>query len=267
MSKGTSLSPDHILIDHADDAFPIVTINRPQKRNCVTYAMWYELARVFNELSEMPQVRAIILTGAGGSFCAGADISEFDTVRSSKEDAVSYELAVEASNEAIVQSPKATIAAISGACFGGGCGLALACDFRIADETAYFAIPASRLSIVYDLGETRNLLNAVGFSKAKEVLFTAKRYSAQEALDINLIDQVGGPDGLAAAKDYAEAMRDSAPLTIAGAKTMLDALSKGDAAQREDELADAMARSVNSADYQEGVRAFAEKRNPKFRGA
>ncbi|MEM7749268.1 MAG: enoyl-CoA hydratase-related protein [Pseudomonadota bacterium] len=266
MSTGTSLSPDHILIDHADDAFPVVTINRPEKRNCVSFAMWSELARVFDELSSMPAVRAIILTGAGGSFCAGADISEFDDVRASKEDAERYEHAVEASNEAISKSPKATIAAISGACVGGGCGLALACDFRIVDETAYFAIPASRLSIVYDLGETRNLLNAVGFSKAKEILFTGRRYAAQDALEINLIDRIDGPDGLAAAKAYAEAMRHSAPLTIAGAKTMLDVLSKGDAEERRDEMSEAMARSVESADYQEGVRAFAEKRNPVFRG-
>ncbi len=266
MSKGTSPAPDHILIDHADDAFPVVTINRPAKRNCVTYAMWNELARVYHDLGTKREVRAIILTGAGGSFCSGADISEFEDIRSTEDDAARYEHAVEAANDAIQRSPKATIAGISGACVGGGCGLALACDFRIADETAYFAIPASRLGVVYELGETRNLLNAVGYAKAKEVLFTAKRYTAQDALAMHLIDEVGGPDGLRAAKTYAEAMRNSAPLTIAGAKTMLDVLSRGDAAQRADEISDAMARSVKSADYQEGIRAFSEKRDPKFRG-
>jgi enoyl-CoA hydratase/carnithine racemase len=266
MNAGTSLGPSDILIDHADDAFPVVTINRPNKRNCMTLAMWRELARVYDALSARPEVRAIILTGAGGSFCAGADITEFESVRATPADSEVYEHAVMASNDAITGSPKATIAAISGACVGGGCGLALACDFRIADETAYFAIPAARLSIVYDIGETRNLLNAVGLAAAKEVLFSARRYSAAEAREINLITGLSDGDAITAALAYAETMRQSAPLTIAGAKAMLDALSCGEADERKAELEAAMHRSVNSEDYREGIRAFREKRPPQFKG-
>ena len=131
-----TLPDSDIVLDRSDPAVAIVTINRPRRRNAMKLAMWQELGRIFTDLSAEPELRAAILTGNGGAFCAGADISEFDEVRATIEDGRAYEAAADACQTAISRCSKATIAAVSGPCFGGGVGLALSCDFRIADSSA-----------------------------------------------------------------------------------------------------------------------------------
>jgi enoyl-CoA hydratase/carnithine racemase len=242
-----------------------VTLNRPAKRNAVTLAMWREIGRLFDGFRDDDRVRAVVLTGAGGNFCAGADISEFSTVRASVEDGRAYEHAVDHSSEAIMALPKPTIAAIAGFCVGGGCGLAMACDFRIADRTAQLGIPAARLSIVYGTIDCRNLVGLVGIARAKEILFTGRRMDAAEAHAIGLVDRLA--DDLA--RDVAEfgaALADNAPLSIAGNKLILQSLAAGEAGARAKEIAAAADRALASADYEEGVRAFAERRRPRFTG-
>jgi carbon monoxide dehydrogenase subunit G len=132
----------------------VVTLNRPNRRNAMSLAMWRDTAQIFNDLGKNPEVRAIILTGAGGNFCAGADISEFAEVRATVQQGTDYELSVDACCDAIAASPKPTIAVVNGFCIGGGCHLAMACDFRFAAPTATFGIPAARLSIVPGAGRT-----------------------------------------------------------------------------------------------------------------
>jgi enoyl-CoA hydratase/carnithine racemase len=168
---------------------------------------------------------------------------------------------------AIQQSPKATIAAVSGPAFGRGCSLALACDFRVVDDAATFCIPAARLSIVYGVVETRVLLEAVGLARAKEMLFSACRHGARRAAEIGLATHVAKENALAEAKALAEALAPNAPLSIAGAKLTLEALAHqpdAGALSKADEVA---SQAMDSADYAEGVSAFAEKRTPVFRGA
>lgn len=266
MAAGFPFEADQILIDDTDPAIPVVSLNRPRRRNAVTFAMWRELGHIFTRLGQRPEVRAIVLTGTGGAFSAGADISEFPEVRATAEDGHAYEAAADLCQTSILNCPKATIAAIDGACFGGGVGIALACDFRIASPSAYFAIPAARLSNVYGIIETRSLLNAVGLVVAKEVLFTGKRYSAEEALRTGLATGLCDSDAVAAAKAYAAPLKTAAPLTIKGAKIVLDALANAEIEKRHDAIEAVMAEALNSADYKEGVKAFAEKRDPKFTG-
>lgn len=241
-----------------------VTLNRPAVRNAVTFAMWTRLAALFGEFGGDPAIRAVILTGAGDDFSAGADIGEFGTNRDDEAQTRAYDDAVAAAYGTIGRLAKPVIAATRGYCLGGGALLAMACDFRFAHHGATFGIPAARLSIVYDVDGTRRLAALVGLSRAKHILYSGERFAAAEALDIGFVDSVED-DPLAAARAYALALADSAPLTIAGAKYILDSAAAGgfDAleAQR------LVATASRSDDYREGRLAFAEKRRPVFRGS
>lgn len=255
-----------IIVDRSNYAVVTVTLNRSKRRNAVTLAMWMELDRIFSSLGGDGAVRAIILTGAGGAFSAGADISEFQAVRGTVEEGRAYEDAAKRSLATIANCSKPTIAAISGPCFGGGVGLALSCDFRVADQSSYFAIPAARLSNVYGVVETRALFDAVGMAVAKEMLFTGRRYNANEALRVGLATHGADGPALRTAAHLADSLRGSAPLTIKGAKIVLDAIARNETERREPAIAEVMDEAMASADYQEGIAAFAAKRTPQFRG-
>ncbi|MFP6681104.1 MAG: enoyl-CoA hydratase/isomerase family protein, partial [Gammaproteobacteria bacterium] len=153
---------EHIVIDRSDPACVVVTLNRPKKRNALTLGLWRELAAIFGSLEGDKEARVVILTGAGGCFCAGADISEFGEVRTGKKAGEIYEAAVEQCNLSVRSLSKPTIAAISGFCIGGGFALAQVCDFRVADLTAVFSLPPARLGIVYSQHECEALLALVG---------------------------------------------------------------------------------------------------------
>jgi enoyl-CoA hydratase/carnithine racemase len=245
------------------DGVAIVTLNRPDHRNAVTYAMWCELAERFRGFDVDPDVRAILLTGAGADFSAGADISEFDAVRGGAEESTRYEVAVDAAGDAIYDVSKPTIAVLRGYCLGGAAHLAMSCDFRIAEEGAVFGIPAARLSIVYGVSATRKLFSLVGVTEAKRILYSANRFTAGQALGNGFIDELAD-DATAAALERANAMVASAPLTIKGAKFILNGCARGDLDRTDAEgLID---QASSSEDYAEGRKAFAEKRPPRFTG-
>jgi enoyl-CoA hydratase/carnithine racemase len=248
-----------------EDQVGIITINRPQRRNCMSLAMWHELARLFGALGEDEAVRGIILTGAGEHFCAGADISEFATLRATVEQGHAYDKAVDDVCDAIAAVAKPTIAAVRGFCIGGGSGLAMACDFRFAEPAAQFGIPAARLSIVYGMRETQNLLALVGLANAKRILFSAERFGAEEAMRIGFIDRIDA-DPLNAASEFAAVMARNAPLSIAGAKAILTGLAMGEGALDPTHALAIVERAFQSDDYREGQRAFLEKRLPVFKG-
>lgn len=256
------------------DGIATVTLDRPERRNAVTLGMWREIGRLFQGFATEEAVRAVILTGAGGNFCAGADIAEFGEKRRDADDGAVYDDAVAVCTTAITDLPKPTIAVIQGFCIGGGAALALACDFRFADAGARFAIPAARLGIVYGRRETETLLALVGLGAAKRILFGGERFDAGEALRIGFIDRIA-EDAAAEARLYAAGLGGNAPLSIAGAKLILNGLvhgcgSSGSGPQigaEADAVAAAIRRALDSADYIEGRRAFAEKRPPRFTGA
>lgn len=269
------------------DGIAVVTLNRPANRNAMTYSMWKAFPAIMGALERNVQVRAIILTGAGGDFCSGADIPEFEKVRGDAGQATAYEVAVDACCDAIANVVKPTIAVLRGYCLGGGAHLAMSCDFRYAATDAVFGIPAARLSIIYGVRGTRKLLSLVGLPAAKKILYGAQRFPAEEALRIGFVDHVAikatGPGGwwqrlrgftpaaepgdpMVDAREFAKSLAGNAPLSIAGAKFLLNGMAMGAGSlnlQRAEALIEAASASD---DYREGRRAFAEKRAPQFQG-
>ena len=242
-----------------------VVINRPERRNALKLQMWHTLHGLYQDFAKDDGVRAVILTGAGEHFCAGADITEFATTRNTPEAGHAYDRIVDECSDAIMHLPKPTIAAIRGFCIGGGSGLALANDFRFAAPTAIFAITAAKLSIVYGIRETQNLLATVGLANAKRILYSAERFAPEEAFRIGFIDRIA-EDPVAAAHEFAAGLAKNAPLSISGAKYILQGLALGTGVLDFERTRDLTEQSLLSDDYREGQRAFAEKRPPVFKG-
>ena len=243
----------------------VITLNRPAQRNAVSLAMWRDIATLFAELGARPDIGAIVLTGAGGTFSAGADISEFAQVRATVEQGEEYERAVDACCDAIAATPKPTLAVIDGYCMGGACHLAMACDFRRAGSDARFGIPAARLSVVYGVRGVQRLLALVGLAATRHIMFSAAQFDAAEARRIGFVDGID-PNPMAAALAYAAGLARNAPLTIAGTKTLLNGLTM-DMGLLTAQVVDAVVnRAVASEDYRDARQAFIEKRTPVFTG-
>src|SRR6266851_1558171 len=240
------------------DSIGVVSLNRPEARNAVTLSMWRELAGIFSSLGDDDAVRAIVLMSSGTDFCVGADVSEFDTIRENRDQSAQYEVSVDACSAAIANVAKPVIAAISGYCLGGGCHLALACDVRLAD-------PSAKLSIVYGVNSVQRLLAIVGIANAKRMLYTGERYDAARSLSMGLVDEISD-DAVSAALALAGTLASNAPLSIAGAKFMLNGLSMGEGALDVAAAQRLIDHAADSEDFREGRRAFAEKRAPRFRG-
>jgi enoyl-CoA hydratase/carnithine racemase len=255
-----------ILVSAEQTGVATVTLNRPAKRNAVSLAMWQRLCGIFAELGARQDVRVVILTGAGGHFSGGADISEFSEVRSDAESGRKYEAVNEAASLAVRDCSKPTIAAISGYGMGGGCALALACDLRVGDATTRMGIPAARRGIVYGELDCALLHRQVGLANAKRVLYTGRAFDAGECAAMGLIDVVAPDTALNGAYALAAEIADNAPLSLAGSKLVLEALAAGATAARHAEISAIIEGSMNSADYREGARAFLEKRKPAFTG-
>ena len=255
-----------ILVAEPRSGIPVVTLNRPAKRNAVTLAMWRELRSIFEDLGDRRDVRAVILTGAGGHFSAGADISEFTSVRKDAETGTAYEDEVDRCYAALAEIPKPTVAAVRGYCVGGGCELALCCDFRVADATARFGVPPAKLGIVYSVRECRSLMSVVGYVNAKRMLFNGDVVSLEEAAGMGLVDDVIDGDIVEGAVDFAAGMVANAPISIAGMKLILRSIMAGETERDAAAIEDIFSRSMDSDDAAEGARAFTEKRAPRFTG-
>ncbi|GEP54452.1 3-hydroxybutyryl-CoA dehydratase [Reyranella soli] len=260
-------SPAEEIVVTVADGIVTVTLNRPAKRNAVSLAMWRRLAEIFAGVGQQDGVRAVVLTGAGGNFCAGADISEFATVRADSKMGEAYEAVADRATRAVRDCELPTIAAVSGYAMGGGCGLALACDFRIGDASTRMGIPAARLGIVYGPLDCSLLLRQVGLANAKRVLYSGRAFDLADCRRMGLADMAAEQgSALEAAHAFAADLSKNAPLSIRGAKLVLDALATGTADARAGEIDVFIGRAMDSADYKEGAAAFAAKRPPRFVG-
>lgn len=240
----------------------------PKRRNAVTYTMWRQIPAALADLAADDSVGVVALRGEGeSSFISGADISEFATRRSTPEQVAEYDRVGTEANAAIVAFEKPTVAVIRTWCVGGGVATALGCDLRIASEDSRFAVPAARLGLGYRYSGIKALVDVVGPANAREIFFTARKYSAAEALRMGLINQSLPVDGFdAAAQDYLAQIAGNAPLTMRAAKMAIRATGQ-DPDQRDlDTINTAIQACFDSEDYKEGRAAFAEKRPPVFRG-
>lgn len=244
-------------------AVAVLTIDRPEKRNAMNFEMWSALPGLLEKVSADDSVRALVIRGTD-HFSAGADISEFSSLRSDPAGARRYGAAVHEGERSIATLGKPTIAAVTGVCVGGGCEIALACDIRIAAADARFGITPAKLGIVYSATSTKQLVDAVGPAWARQILFTGELVDAATALRIGLVNELHPSDAVVPrATALAETMASRAQVSVRGSKTIISRITEGVFDEDETVLA-LYEASVTSADYAEGVQAFLEKRPPRF---
>lgn len=250
---------DELRLDIAD-RIATLTIDRPARRNAMSYQMWSALPDLMARV-QVSGARVLVLRG-GDNFCAGADISEFTTLRNGPEGARRYGAAVRTGERAIAGVVVPTIASISGFCIGGGCEIALACDLRVAASNARFGITPAKLGIVYSFTSTKQLVDAVGPAWAKQILFTGDLIDAPTALRIGLVNEVHD-DAAARVAELAATIADRATVSVHGAKRIVQAITSGQDEENDDVRA-LYETAVRSDEYAEGVAAFLAKRTPNF---
>lgn len=259
---------DDIIVDRTDGVATII-FNRPDQRNAISFEGWIDLKRIVMELDNESDPRVVILTGAGDeAFSAGADIKDFDRNRKDSSAARTYATAFDGAMDALERMTKPTICLIKGFCIGGGCELSMAADMRIAADNSRFGIPVAKLGILVGYREMRRLINLVGPGNASYILMSGRFLNPQDALRIGLVNDV---IPLADIDEYvhclAREMVPLAPLSQGRHKRILQSVLSNPSLEGltpdEEELP---FTNFDSEDFQEGRRAFVERRRPQFKG-
>lgn len=252
-----------------EDGAATLTIDQPAKLNAMTFEMWSSLPGLVARAQADPDIRLIVVRGAGDkAFCAGADISQFGDRRSSAEAVAAYDHAVSDGQAALNGAEKPTVALIRGICFGGGFGLAMCCDLRVAASDSRFRVPAARLGLGYTYKNLQLLVRKLGPGPVADLFFSARIIDAGEANRAGVVNSVFDRDAFdAEAAAYVRRIAGNAPLTLKAVKRALIELSRPEA-DRDANAVDALvAACFHSEDYREGQKAFKEKRDPVFKGS
>jgi len=246
-----------------------LVFNNPTKLNAVSLDMWDAFVGILRDYEKDPEVRCVVVSGAGGkAFASGADISKFESERANAEAQVRYDAISKEGYESLYNFPKPTIAKITGYCIGGGMNLAACCDLRYCNEGARFGVPAAKLGLGYGYSGLKRLVDVVGPSFAMEIFYTARQFTAAEALAMGLVNRVV-PDGELESfvKSYAEMIAGNAPLTIKAVKAVVSEMMKDEKTRDLKRAQAAVDACFKSRDYEEGRKAFMEKRKPVFTGS
>ena len=247
------------------DAISHIVLNRPDKRNALTWEMWRLLGKHADALEADDTIKAVIIRGVDDSaFAAGADIVEFKSVYADEETSIAYTRDMQDAQNKMSGLSKPTIAMIQGPCIGAGCAIAMCADVRFADASASFAVPPARLGLVYSLADTKRLVDVIGPSRAKDMIFTARAVKAEEAQAIGLINRLESAETLASETGvYAKSICALSRYTTGSAKKIVRMILDGVAGDT-DETRQMFIDAFNAEDFQEGRAAFLEKRKPKF---
>lgn len=260
--NNTADSGVHVRIE---GAVARVGIDRPDKRNALATRHWIALEAAFDDVAASP-AQVLVLSGVPGAFSAGADIHELGQLLSEPAAFEANNIQVQSTQLKLQRLPQTTIAAIDGACVGGGLGLALACDLRLASERSRFAITPAKLGLVYSPDDTRRLVHTVGMARAREMLLTGRLLDAPTALQWSLVHQVTGADGLdAAVAERLQSLLATSGQARRGIKQVLGHLA-GDTTISAGDAEAAYRVAFASSDFAEGARAFLDKRAPRFEG-
>jgi enoyl-CoA hydratase len=255
------------LIYEKEEGIAIVTMNRPDRLNALSFKLKEELSGVFDVMEKDDEVKVVILTGGPKAFSAGADIKERSTVQMSQSQSFFERRKSHAFYCKIEDFEKPVIAAISGVAVGGGCELSLVCDLRIASETARFGAPEVKIGVIPAAGGTQRLPRIIGITKAKELLYTGDFLDAQEAYRLGLVNKVVPVDKLLEeAKELARKLMNNPPLSIKFTKRAVNVGMQLDLTSALEYEAFCVAIVAASEDRKEGFKAFVEKRKPVYKG-
>ncbi len=256
------------MIGKKADGIGWLIFNNPERHNAVSLEMWEATKEIVEDFLADDEVRVIVVKGAGEkSFVSGADISKFEDERAEAAAVERYNDATEEAYQTVLNASKPTIAMIQGYCLGGGANLAVCCDLRICSEKARFAIPAAKLGLGYDYSRVRRVMDLIGPAFAMEIFFTARQFTAEEAVTMGLVNRMVPHEELESyVTDYSAMIAGNAPLTVKAIKrTVREALK--DETKRDLKILDQLvADCFESQDYAEGRKAFMEKRKPAFTG-
>lgn len=252
--------PEELVYLKINQGIASIYINQPDKRNAINIEMWHELIKLVEECNQNDEVKVIVFRSTTShAFSAGADISEFNRARGTVETASDYNQLLVLLEEKIMLSSKPSIAMIQGYCLGAGCTIAIACDFRFTDGSGKFGITPAKLGIIYPFESTKNLVDLVGPTHAKDILFTGRIMEAEEAYRIGLVNRIS-ESGLLEKETYefAKRLTENDPLSITGAKKIIYEILQG-ATSASSEITSLINESMESEEYRQRVRAFVNK--------
>lgn len=257
------MSDDLIKLERRD-SYALLKLNRPSKLNALNTRMWQEMLTIIAEAEADPSIRVLVVCGEGKAFAAGADIAEMQAVAEDPSLPNTIASLTYKVQRALTYFSRPTIAMIRGACVGGGCGISLCCDIRIADDTARFGITPAKLGLVYSLSDTKRLIDTVGVSPAKDILFTGRIMLAEEALSIGLINYLWDTDSLEQNMlKLVESIINNSQTSMVANKRIMQMILDGTSDDNEI-TRDLFIDAFDNKDFTEGINAFKEKRKPNF---